>query len=90
MLCARRVTLRRPGYEPRIQRAENGKEPKERSELGQASGMRLYAPSVDVLLAWLAERLGSKAVNRSAKVIALVCGLATIAFVAVLLVLLAR
>ena len=48
-----------------------------------------YAPSVDVMLAWLVE-LGPKAVNRTAKVMALVCALATVVFVAVLLVLLAR
>jgi hypothetical protein len=45
---------------------------------------------VDVLLAWLVERLGPKAVNRTAKVMALVCAFATVAFVMVLLVLLAR
>jgi hypothetical protein len=50
----------------------------------------IYAPSVDVLLAWLVERLGPKAVNRTAKVMLLVCALATVAFVVVLLVLLAR
>jgi hypothetical protein len=45
---------------------------------------------VDVLLAWLVERLGPKAVNRTANVMALVCALATVVFVVVLLVLLAR
>jgi len=45
---------------------------------------------VEWLLCWLVERLGPKAVNRTAKVMAVVCGLATIAFVVVLLVLLAR
>jgi predicted PurR-regulated permease PerM len=45
---------------------------------------------VDVLLAWLVERLGRDAVNRTAKVMALVCTLATVVFVVVLLVLLAQ
>jgi len=45
---------------------------------------------VDVLLAWLVERLGPKAVNRTAKVMAFVCAFATVVFVVVLLVLLAR
>ena len=49
-----------------------------------------YAPSVDVLLAWLVGRLGPKAVSRTAKVMALVCALATVVFVVVLLVLLAH
>ena len=40
---------------------------------------------MEALLAWLIERLGPKAVNRTASVIALVCGLATLAFVVVLL-----
>ena len=45
---------------------------------------------MDVLFAWLVERLGPKAVNRTAKVMALVCALATVVFVAVLLVVLAQ
>jgi hypothetical protein len=45
---------------------------------------------VDVLLAWLVERLGPKAVNRTAKVMAVVCAVATVVFFVVLLVLLAR
>jgi hypothetical protein len=45
---------------------------------------------VDVLLAWLVGHLGPNAVNRTAKVMVLVCALATVAFVVVLLVLLAR
>jgi hypothetical protein len=45
---------------------------------------------VDVLLAWLVERLGPRAVNRTAKAMALACVLATVAFVVVLLVLLVR
>lgn len=49
-----------------------------------------YAPSVDALLPWLVERLGPKAVNRTARVMALVCAFATVVFVVVLLVLLAR
>jgi len=49
-----------------------------------------YASSMDVLFAWLVERLGPKAVNRTAKVMALVCALATVVFVAVLLVVLAQ
>jgi hypothetical protein len=64
----------------------SGMVPHERSTILVA----IYAPSVDVLLAWLVERLGPKAVNRTAKVMLLVCALATVAFVVVLLVLLAR
>jgi hypothetical protein len=45
---------------------------------------------MDALLAWLIERLGPRAVSRTANVIALVCGLATAAFVVVLVVLLVR
>ena len=45
---------------------------------------------MDVLLAWLVERLGPKAVNRTAKVMALVCALATVVFIVAVLVLLAR
>jgi hypothetical protein len=37
---------------------------------------------VDWLLAWLVERLGPRAVSRTAKVMAAICGLATLAFVA--------
>jgi hypothetical protein len=43
-----------------------------------------------MLFAWLVERLGPKAVNRTAKVMALVCALATVIFMMVLLVLLAQ
>jgi hypothetical protein len=45
---------------------------------------------MDGLLAWLIERLGPKAVNRTDDVIALVCGLATAAVVVMLMILLVR
>ena len=45
---------------------------------------------MDVLLAWLIERLGPRAVNRTAIVMALVCGLAAVAFVVALVLALAR
>jgi hypothetical protein len=45
---------------------------------------------VEVLLAWLIERLGPRAVNRTANLIAFVCGLATLAFIVVLVVAVAR
>ena len=47
-----------------------------------------YASSVDVLLAWLVERLGPKAVSRTAMVMAVGCAVATVAFFAGLLFLL--
>ena len=49
-----------------------------------------YAQSMEVLLAWQIERLGPRAVNRTANVLAVACGLATVAFLIVLLVLLTR
>jgi hypothetical protein len=45
---------------------------------------------MEALLAWLIERLGPKAVNRTASVIAAVCGLATVAFLVVLILLVVR
>jgi hypothetical protein len=45
---------------------------------------------MDLLLAWLIERLGPRAVNRTAILMALVCGLATAAFAVVLVVVLLR
>jgi hypothetical protein len=45
---------------------------------------------VEVLLAWLIERLGPHAVNRTANVLAVACGLATLAFLIVLVLLLVR
>jgi hypothetical protein len=41
---------------------------------------------MDALLTWLIERLGPRAVNRTAHLVALVCGLATAAFLFVLVV----
>jgi hypothetical protein len=45
---------------------------------------------MDALFAWLIERLGPAAVNRTARLVALICGLATAAFVVILLVALSR
>jgi hypothetical protein len=45
---------------------------------------------MDALLAWLVERLGPRAVSRTARFMALVCGLATLAFLVFLLVTLTR
>ena len=48
------------------------------------------APSVDVVMAWLIERLGSRAVNRTANLVAFVCELATLAFIVVVVVAVSR
>ncbi len=45
---------------------------------------------MDALLAWLIERLGPRAVSRTAAVMAIVCGLATVAFVVVLIIVSSR
>ena len=45
---------------------------------------------MDALLAWLIERLGPQAVNRTARLIALLCAVATVAFVVILIVALTR
>lgn len=45
---------------------------------------------MEVLTAWLIERLGPSAVNRTADLIAVVCGLATLAFIVVLVVAVVR
>jgi hypothetical protein len=45
---------------------------------------------MDALLAWLIERFGPRAVNRTAHLIAVVCAVATVAFVVILIVALTR
>jgi hypothetical protein len=45
---------------------------------------------MDVLFAWLVERLGPIAVNRTAKVVALLCGIATVACAIALILFLTR
>jgi hypothetical protein len=45
---------------------------------------------VDVLFAWLIGRLGPRAVNRTARLVAFVCAVATVAFVVVIILVLSR
>lgn len=47
-------------------------------------------PWMDALLAWLIERLGPRAVKSVTSVMVLICGLATLAFAIVLIVVLSR